>query len=73
MLCRAPDDCCHRCDLLVILEGLHVIAVECDDDSEGLPLVIHPEFAADHQGVSPTGSKGSVIRVVVPPELGPQG
>ncbi len=40
LCCRAPGGHCDRCDLLVGLEGLHVIAVERDDGSGRAGLAV---------------------------------
>lgn len=53
LCCRARGDYCDRCDLLVGLDGLHVIGVERDD---GGRLVVEVESESSADGVSGLGS-----------------
>jgi len=43
LCCRACDEYWERCDVLVGLEGLHVIAVERDDGSGALTITVESE------------------------------
>lgn len=43
LCCRVCDDYCARCDLLVGLEGLHVVAVQCDDSSGVVTITVESE------------------------------
>jgi transposase len=43
LCCRGCDDYCQRCDLLVGLEGLHVVGVECDDASGAVTITVESE------------------------------
>ncbi|PRY57081.1 transposase [Knoellia remsis] len=52
LCCRAGGDYCDRCDLLVGLPGLHVIAVERDDRDR---LVVMVESAAEAMGCRSCG------------------
>jgi len=54
--CRALDGYCDRCDVLVGLDGVHVIGVDRDDGG-----VLTVEFAA--------GPMGCLARGVVPCQI----
>ena len=43
LCCRACDEYCGRCDVLVGLEGLHVIAVERGDGRGALTITVESE------------------------------
>lgn len=47
LCCRAADGYCGRCDLLVGLDGLHVVAVEADQHGR---LIVTVESAAEPVG-----------------------
>jgi transposase len=70
--CRAPGGYCDRCDLLVGLAGLHVVAVEGDD---GRGLTITVESASAPMGCRSCGvvavAHGRVeVRLVDAPAMG---
>ena len=71
--CRAAGGYCDRCDLLVGLDGLHVIAVDRDD---GGGLTVDGGVRAGADGVSgrvvssPTPMAGVEVRLVDAPALG---
>jgi transposase len=72
LCCRAPGGYCDRCDLLVGLGGLHVIAVERDD---GGGLTVTVESAAAPMGCRSCGvvahAHGRVeVRLVDAPAMG---
>ena len=46
LCCRTADEYCHRCDLLVGLDGMHVLVVEVEDSG----LVVTVESADDPAG-----------------------
>ena len=55
LCCRAPGGYCDRCDLLVGLEGLHVIAVERDDGRARPVLTVTVESAPAPMGCRSCG------------------
>lgn len=70
--CRAAGGYCDRCDLLVGLDGLHVIAVDCDD---GRGVTVTVESAPEPMGCRSCGviahAHGRVeVRLVDAPAMG---
>jgi transposase len=73
LCCRRCDDYCQRCDLLVGLEGLHVVAVQCDDTSGAVTITVESEagvMGCHACGVVAHGHGRIQVRLVDAPAMG---
>lgn len=73
LCCRACDDYCGRCDLLVGLEGLRVIAVDAHDPTGALTVTVESEpsvMGCEVCGVVAHGHGRVVVRLVDAPAMG---
>ena len=73
LCCRACDDYCGRCDVLVGLDGLHVVAVDTDVGTGALTVMVEsgPEVMGCHScGVVAHGHGRIDVRLVDAPAMG---
>ena len=73
LCCRGCDEYCERCDVLVGLEGLHVIAVERDTGSGALTVTVESEvgvMGCHSCGVVAHGHGRVEVRLIDAPAMG---